>query len=118
LVATNQQSDAFEMAVQLFQGIYQETETWPRVQVFGLIMDIRRVAMGIPSNLNEGQRLEGAEFLEFLTTSQNSLAELKDHLLVASKNPALSAAKVEPLLQQVEDLGGKLQRLAASKTLT
>ena len=103
--------------MQLFKDIYQETETWPRVQVFGLIMDIRRAAMGIPSNLGGGPRQPSwHDFLEFLSISQDSLAELKTHLLLAQKNPALLSADLEPLLRQVQDLDDKLQRLAASGT--
>jgi four helix bundle protein len=105
------------LAVQLFKDIYQETETWPRPQVFGLIMDIRRAAMGIPSNLGEGHKqISWQEFSEFLTISQDSLAELKAHLIVAMQNPALSIADLEPLLQQVESLADKLQQLAAGQT--
>jgi polyhydroxyalkanoate synthesis regulator phasin len=44
------------------------------------------------------------------------LAELKTHLLLAQKNPALLSADLEPLLRQVQDLDDKLQRLAASGT--
>ena len=73
--------------------------------------------MGIPSNLGEGHKqLAWNEFLEFLTISQDSLAELKTHLIIAQKNPALLSADLEPLLQQVEDLSDKLQRLATSQT--
>jgi four helix bundle protein len=103
--------------VQLFKDIYQETDTWPRDRVFGLIMDIRRAAMGIPSNLGEGPRqISWHEFLEFLKISRDSLAELKTHLIIAKENPALLSADFEPLLQQVEALDDKLQRLAASET--
>jgi four helix bundle protein len=78
-------------------------------------MDTRRAAMSIPSNLREGQNATtGADFLEFLTISQESLAELKGHLLIARNNSALSAAGIEPLLQQVEDLEGKLQGLTTN----
>ncbi len=114
---TTRADEAHDLAVQLFKDIYQETETWPRAKVFGLIMDIRRAAMGIPSNLGEGPRqLSWHEFLEFLRISQDSLVELKTHLLIAQKNPALLNADLKPLLQQVQDLDDKLQRLAASET--
>jgi four helix bundle protein len=116
-MAANQQSDALERSVQLFKDIYQITETWPQAQVFGLIMDIRRAAVSISSNLGEGQnRALGSEFMEFISISQESLVELTGHLLTAKKNPALAAPDVESLLQQAEELDGRLRGLAASLT--
>jgi four helix bundle protein len=115
--AANQQSDTLEMSVQLFKNIYQATETWPQTQVFGLIMDIRRAAMYVSSNLGQGpDQAMGSEFMEFVTISRESLAELTDHLLTAKNNPALSTQDVESLLQQAEELNGRLQGLTASLT--
>ncbi len=72
MVTTEQQHEALESAVALFKDIYRETETWPKVQVFGLIMDIRRAAMGLSMNLTECKNLNwGAESAEFVKISQD-----------------------------------------------
>ena len=87
--------------MQLFKDIYQATETWPQAQVFGLIMDIRRAAMSVSIEPDRGpDQAMGAEFMEFVTISQESLAELTDHLLTAKNNPALAAQDVESLLRR------------------
>jgi four helix bundle protein len=115
MVATEQQHNALESAVVLFKDIYRATETWPKMQVFGLIMDIRRAAMGITMNLTEGQNQAwGGESAEFVKISQENLAELRRQLLLAQNNTALSETGVEGLLQQVNQLEGSLQRLATS----
>lgn len=112
---TDQQHKAMESSVALYKEIYRETETWPRMQVFGLIMDIRRAAMGVSLNLTECQNLAwGAESGEFVKISQENLADLRRQLLLAKENKALSLAKIEGLLQQVNRLEGSLQGLAAS----
>lgn len=103
------------MAVQLFQDIYRLTDTWPRPQMFGLITDIRRAAMGISTNLSEGQAHPGnPEFKDFVAMSQDLLRDLQGHLMAASNNPLLTATEIQPLVQQAQDLHGKLQELAAS----
>lgn len=80
-------------------------------------MDIRRAAMSIPSNLSELQNQPaGGDSLEFWTISRDLLAELKGHLLAAVQNPILSAAGIDPLLQQVDNLEIKLQEQAAGLT--
>jgi four helix bundle protein len=113
--ANDQQHEALESAVALFQDIYRETETWPRMQVFGLLMDIRRAAMGVSMNLTEGKNLSwGAESGEFVKISQENLVELRRHLLRAKENKALAVAGIEGLLQRLNHLDGSLRGLAAS----
>lgn len=115
MTTTDQQHEAMESATALFQDIYRETETWPRTQVFDLIMDIRRAAMGVSMNLTEGQNLAwGGESVEFVRLSQDNLAELRRQLLLAKDNTALAAAGIEGLLQQLNRLDGSLQGLATS----
>jgi four helix bundle protein len=115
MTATDQQHEALELAVALFKDIYRETETWPKMQVFGLLMDIRRAAMGISMNLTEAKNLDwGAESGEFVKIAQHNLAELRRQLLLAKNNVALSADNIEGLLQQFNRLDGSLQGLAAS----
>lgn len=103
------------MAVQLFKDIYQATDAWPRLQAFGLIMDIRRAAMDITKNLGEGQADPASpEFREFVAMSQELVTELQRLLRAAQAHPALDAAAIEPLWQRAADLGQRLQGLAAS----
>ena len=115
MVTTEQQHEALESAVALFKDIYRETESWPKMQVFGLIMDIRRAAMGLSMNLTECKNLDwGAESAEFVKISQENLVELRRHLLLAQKNAALSADSIEGLLQKLSRLEGSIQKLAAN----
>jgi four helix bundle protein len=115
MTATDQQHEALESAVALFQDIYRETETWPTMQVFELIMDIRRAAMEVSTNLTEGRhRSWGGESAEFVKISQESLVELRTHLLRAKEHKVLAEAGIEGLLQQANRLDGSLQGLAAS----
>jgi four helix bundle protein len=115
MVTTAQQHEALESAVALFKDIYRETETWPKTQVFGLIMDIRRAAMGLSMNLTECKNLNwGAGSAEFVEISQENLVELRQHLWLAQNNSALSADGIEGLLQQLNRLEGSLQGLAAN----
>ncbi|MGQ9921125.1 MAG: four helix bundle protein [Desulfobacca sp.] len=112
---TSLSDDVFETAVQLFKDIYQLTDTWPRTQTFGLMMDIRRAAMNISNNLSEGQaQRQSPEWREFVTLSQEGVTELERHLQAAQAHPALDAAAIDPLLRRAADLRQGLQRLAAT----
>jgi four helix bundle protein len=117
MTATEQQHEALEFAVALFKDIYRETETWPKMEVFALLMDIRRAAMGISMNLTEGKNLDwGVESGEFVKIAQNNLAELRRQLLLAQNNAALSVDNIAGLLQQLDRLDSSLQGLATNLT--
>jgi four helix bundle protein len=113
MTSTDQQHEALETAVALFKDIYRETETWPKMEIFDLYMDIRRAAMGISMNLTEGKNRDwGGESREFVNIARNDLAELRRQLLLAQNNAALSTDNITGLLQQIDRLDNSLQGLA------
>jgi len=64
--------------------IYKVTETFPDNEKFGLISQIRRAAISIPSNIAEGAgRNSPKEFIQFLGVAQGSIAELETQLIIA-----------------------------------
>ena len=62
--------------------IYKVTESFPREEVFGLISQIRRSAVSIPTNIAEGcGRNTDTEFARFMEIASGSASEL-DYLLM------------------------------------
>ena len=69
---------AFELVDQLALGIYKETRSFPREEMFGLTSQLRRAAISIPSNIVEGAaRCSEAEYLHFLDTAYGSAREVE-----------------------------------------
>ncbi|HUU13476.1 MAG TPA: four helix bundle protein [Terriglobia bacterium] len=57
------------------------TRVFPRDEKFGLVAQMRRAAISIPSNIAEGQaRHTTKEFIQFLSHAEGSLAELETQL--------------------------------------
>jgi four helix bundle protein len=57
---------------------------FPPDERFGLIAQMRRAAVSIPSNIAEGQaRRTTGEFVQFLSHAEGSLAELDTQLIIA-----------------------------------
>jgi len=61
----------------LAKQFYQLTQSFPSEEKFGLVSQMRRAAVSVPSNVAEGQaRNTTGEFVQFVSHAEGSLAEL------------------------------------------
>src|ERR1035437_3782454 len=68
---------AFELADEVAVSIYRVTRKFPREEIYGLISQMRRAAVSVPSNIVEGCARESqAEYLRFLEIAFGSAREL------------------------------------------
>ena len=85
--------------------IYRLTELLPQSERFGLVSQMRRAVVSIPSNIAEGSRRRGeAEQRQFFCIAYGSTAELETQIEIAkSLFPEISdqATEAEKLLDEV-----------------
>lgn len=63
--------------------VYELTRYFPSEERFGLVSQMRRAAISIPSNIAEGQaRHTTREFIQFTSHAEGSLAELETQLVL------------------------------------
>lgn len=75
---------AWQEAMELVKEIYRVTREFPKEEIYGLVSQMRRAAVSIPSNIAEGAARTGTkEFLQFLSISRGSLSEVETQLLIA-----------------------------------
>ena len=68
----------------LVKRIYIATHRFPSGELYGMVSQMRRAAVSVPSNIAEGQMRETpGEFLQFIATAQGSLAELETQMIIA-----------------------------------
>lgn len=76
--------EVWKLSHQLVLSIYKITEKFPKTEQFGLVSQIRRSAISIPTNIIEGQaRQYKKEFIQFLYIAKGSLEETNYHLFLA-----------------------------------
>lgn len=66
--------------------IYRLTKNFPREELYGIVSQMRRAALSIPSNIAEGfSRHRKLEYIQFLHIAFGSAAELETQLQVSKE---------------------------------
>jgi len=104
---------AWQEAMRLVAAVYRESAAYPRDERYGLVVQTRRAAVSVPSNIAEGAgRNSTGELIQFLGIASGSLAELETELeLGAMLNYLPNSAGI---LEQVHRVGRLLRALRAS----
>lgn len=88
----------------LVKEIYMITYNFPKEEQFGLMIQIRRCAISIPSNIAEGcGRQYKKETLQFLHIARGSLYELETQLYLAFDLSYITEEEQETLLSKIEE---------------
>ncbi len=78
--------EAWKESINLVTTVYQMTNNYPKTELFGIVSQIRRCVISIPSNIAEGVvKHSDKETLRFLDIAIGSLAELETQIII-SKN--------------------------------
>jgi len=97
--------DVWQKAMRLVTQVYAVTEDFPRQEQFGLISQIRRSAVSVPSNIAEGKcRTSQKEFLRHLDIAYASLAELETQLEIAMSLKFISENKLDNLIEATSEI--------------
>jgi four helix bundle protein len=107
--------EVWQLGRVLTKKLYQLTATFPDEEKFGLISQLRRAAMSIPSNIAEGWgRHYTAEFIQFLRKANGSRTEVETQLILSADLEFATQPEVDSLLKETTLLGKKLLNLERS----
>ena len=81
------------LSMEIASDIHKITLEFPKNEVYGLISQMNRAAVSIPSNIAEGSNRENTHFKHFLNISLGSSFELQTQLLIAIQNKYLTEEK-------------------------
>ena len=96
----------------LVAEIYKITENFPSSEKFGLVSQMRRAAVSIPSNIAEGYEREGKkDFANFLVIAKSSAGELETQILIALTLKHLTKEKSETIISKIIEIKKMLSAL-------
>jgi four helix bundle protein len=95
----------WQKGMSLAKSVYRLTVRFPAEEKFGLSAQMRRAAVSVPSNIAEGQARHGTrEFLQFLSHTSGSLAELETQILLSADLGYCSAADVKLVSDEITEM--------------
>ena len=95
----------WQKSMKLAEQVYKFTATLPTTEKFGLISQIRRSAVSIPSNIAEGsKRGTQKDFKQFLRIAAGSAAELETQLLLCVQIYSTRDDEIMSTLKEVQKM--------------
>jgi four helix bundle protein len=90
--------EAWQLAMDFVSRVYLITRSFPREEVYGLSAQLRRAAVGVPSNVSEGHQQPTKAFAHYVTIALGSLAEAETQLELAERLRFAVAEDIAPVL--------------------
>ena len=103
---------AWQKAMELVELTYRLTEGFPREEQFGLISQMRRAALSVPTNIAEGAaRHSCKETLQFYFIARGSLSELDTLAELSQRVRFLAKDHESELCEKTAQVSSLLQGL-------
>ena len=104
----------WQKAMALAQQTYTLSQSLPKNEAYGLLAQMRRAAVSVPSNIAEGHgRLTDSQFRHFLGNARGSLYEMQTQLELASNLGYLDRKHVCELMNQGREVARLINGLIA-----
>lgn len=102
---------AFELALE----VYEKTSHFPVEDKYGIIAQIRKASISIPSNIAEGQgRRSRREFRHFIFIALGSLMEVETQILISKALGYFKPNQADKLIARAAEVGRLLNGLSKS----
>ena len=108
----------WQKAHRLVLSVYKATAHFPKTEAYGMVRQMRRAAMSIPTNIAEGCGRDGeAELSRFIQIAMGSSSELEYEILLARDHGFLNQNEHDQLIENACEIKRMLtayhQRLKA-----
>ena len=110
-IKTHKDLIVWQKSIDLVTKIYKETSTFPKEEIYGLVSQLRRAAVSVPSNIAEGAaRNSDKEFLRFLYIARASASEIETQILISENLRYIKGSQSE-LKEELSEISKMLTSL-------
>jgi four helix bundle protein len=115
LIKSHRDLIVWQKSVRLAVDLYSVTRSFPSHERLGMTSQIQRSGVSIPANIAEGNAKSGpGNYLNHLSHSSGSLAELDTLLVVSHEIGYLADTAFDGLVLRTDEIGRLLNGLTAS----
>lgn len=105
----------WQKSVALVTDIYTLTKSFPQEEKFGIVSQLNRASVSIPSNIAEGWGIESSKnYLQFLRISRGSLMETETLLEISKNLNYINESEFKAISDNIEEVSKILQGLIKS----
>jgi four helix bundle protein len=100
------------MGKEIALDVYQATQSFAKEEIYGLVAQMRRAAVSIPSNIAEGfNRIHNKEYRQFLFIALGSCAELETQIELSFALGYLQKTRYASFLEKLDHEAKMLRNL-------
>lgn len=111
-INTYRDLDVWKKGIEVVKDIYKSTEKFPKQETYGLVSQMRRAAVSMPSNIAEGfRRYHNREYKQLLYVALGSCAELETQVTISKELKYLQENKEAVMLEKLDHIGRMISSL-------
>ncbi len=104
--------DVWKKGIEIVKDVYKITSSFPQQEFYGLVGQMRRCSISVPSNIAEGfNRFHNKEYKQFLYIALGSCAELETQIEIAAEIKYIDEQKKTCLLEKLDHESRMLRNL-------
>lgn len=104
----------YQKSMSLTSEIYKLTNKFPKDELFGLISQMKRSSVSIPSNIAEGSKYQSKQRIHFIRISLGSAAELRTQVEIADSLNYIDKERYKEIDLQITEIMKMLSGLLKS----
>ena len=104
--------DVWKKGIEIVKDVYKTVDSFPKQEFYGLVSQMQRCSISIPSNIAEGfNRFHNKEYKQFLYIALGSCAELETQIEIAVELEYIDERKKTYLLEKLDHESRMLRNL-------
>jgi S23 ribosomal protein. len=112
IMASYKELKVWQKGIHLVKDIYKVTDAFPKGEHFGLVDQLRRASISIPSNIAEGNgRHSRGDYIHYLHIARGSCYEMETQVIISKELGFLDEAQYQSLSTQIDEVGRMLNAM-------